>query len=189
MSTRSQVHAFFLSVIAFSLLIRSIISRAGSKNTLELIQWSVSMLKLWYNNFGQPRPQGAFPWLWSRRPTSKAREKRPGDEVEFWQDSFLWQSRDSDVALVSTKGECGRHLIQGRDTGQVSYIIAQQKEMHSLGLSYTIMGYTTIFFRRLSNFKMKLTSWVGLDIGELCVFMEVNKRETSFICFWISCLG
>ena len=25
----------------------------------------------------QPRPQGAFP-----RPTSKAREKRPGDEVE-----------------------------------------------------------------------------------------------------------
>ena len=25
----------------------------------------------------QPRPQGAFPW-----PTSKAREKRPGDEVE-----------------------------------------------------------------------------------------------------------
>ena len=26
----------------------------------------------------QPRPQGAFPWLWGR----KAREKRPGDEVE-----------------------------------------------------------------------------------------------------------
>ena len=25
----------------------------------------------------QPRPQGAFPW-----PTSKAREKRPGEEVE-----------------------------------------------------------------------------------------------------------
>ena len=29
----------------------------------------------------QPRPQGAFHWLFSRR-TSKAREKRPGDEVE-----------------------------------------------------------------------------------------------------------
>ena len=27
----------------------------------------------------QPRPQGAFPWLW--RWDSKAREKRPGDEV------------------------------------------------------------------------------------------------------------
>ena len=27
----------------------------------------------------QPRPQGAFPWLWGRGP--KAREKRPGDEV------------------------------------------------------------------------------------------------------------
>ena len=25
----------------------------------------------------QPRPQGAFPWLWG----PKAREKRPGDEV------------------------------------------------------------------------------------------------------------
>ena len=31
----------------------------------------------------QPRPQSAFPWLWSWcRPTSKARENRPGDEVE-----------------------------------------------------------------------------------------------------------
>ena len=32
----------------------------------------------------QPRPQGAFPWLWGRgfsRPVPKAREKRPGDEV------------------------------------------------------------------------------------------------------------
>ena len=28
----------------------------------------------------QPRPQGAFPWL--SRPAPKAREKRPGDEVE-----------------------------------------------------------------------------------------------------------
>ena len=27
----------------------------------------------------QPRPQGAFPWL--PHPASKAREKRPGDEV------------------------------------------------------------------------------------------------------------
>ena len=27
----------------------------------------------------QPRPQGAFPWLW--RPAPKAREKRHGDEV------------------------------------------------------------------------------------------------------------
>ena len=34
-----------------------------------------------FRNFAdvcQPRPQGAFPWL---LPTSKAREKRPGDEV------------------------------------------------------------------------------------------------------------
>ena len=30
--------------------------------------------------FVQPRPQGAFPWLWGR-PAPKAREKRPGDEV------------------------------------------------------------------------------------------------------------
>ena len=32
----------------------------------------------------QPRPQGAFPWLWRfppPTPTSKAGEKRPGDEV------------------------------------------------------------------------------------------------------------
>ena len=29
----------------------------------------------------QPRPQGAFPWLWGRGPAPKAREKRPGDEV------------------------------------------------------------------------------------------------------------
>ena len=28
----------------------------------------------------QPRPQGAFLWLWGRGP--KAREKRPGDEVD-----------------------------------------------------------------------------------------------------------
>ena len=34
-----------------------------------------------YTIFRQPRPQGAFPWRW--RPTSKAREKRPGDEVVF----------------------------------------------------------------------------------------------------------
>ena len=31
--------------------------------------------------FQQPRPQGAFPWL--SRPASKAREKRPGNEVDF----------------------------------------------------------------------------------------------------------
>ena len=30
----------------------------------------------------QPRPQGAFPWLWRWGPTSNAREQRPGDEVE-----------------------------------------------------------------------------------------------------------
>ena len=31
----------------------------------------------------QPRPRGAFPWLWRWcRPTSKAKDKRPGDEVE-----------------------------------------------------------------------------------------------------------
>ena len=30
----------------------------------------------------QPRPQGAFPWLWGRGPAPKAREKCPGDEVE-----------------------------------------------------------------------------------------------------------
>ena len=31
-----------------------------------------------YKQYGiQPRPQGTFPW----RPTSKAREKHPGDEV------------------------------------------------------------------------------------------------------------
>ena len=77
-------------------------------------------------------------------------------------------SRDSYVGLVSTKGEGRRQLVrsswdtQGRDIGELSYIIAQQgssKEMHSLGLSCTIiMGYTTMSFRRLSNFKMKLTS-------------------------------
>ena len=33
-------------------------------------------------HFPQPRPQGAFPWLWGR-PAPKAREKRPGDEVAF----------------------------------------------------------------------------------------------------------
>ena len=32
-----------------------------------------------YQSF-QPRPQGAFPWLWGRG-APKAREKRPGDEV------------------------------------------------------------------------------------------------------------
>ena len=34
----------------------------------------------------QPRPQGAFPWLWrwgGKSPTSKAREKRLGDEVDY----------------------------------------------------------------------------------------------------------
>ena len=135
----------------------------------------------------------------------KAREKPPGDDVEFWKDFFLWQSSDCYVTLVSTKGERtsldanGRHLIRsswdshGRDIGQLSYIIAQQgssKESSLYGFSYIIMGYTTtISFRRLNNFKMKFTNWVGLDIRELCVFMEVNKRETSFICFWISWLG
>ena len=29
----------------------------------------------------QPRPQGAFPWLWRWGPTSKAREKHPENEV------------------------------------------------------------------------------------------------------------
>ena len=71
------------------------------------------------------------------------------------------------MALVSTKGECGRQLIrsswdsQSRDMGQLSYIIAEQgssKEMHSLGLSYSIMGYTTISFRGSSNLKMNLSS-------------------------------
>ena len=35
----------------------------------------------------QPRPQGAFPWLWKwDGPTFKARENRPGDEVAIWVD-------------------------------------------------------------------------------------------------------
>ena len=34
--------------------------------------------------FVQPRPQGAVPWHWRWVPTSKAREKRPGDEVAVW---------------------------------------------------------------------------------------------------------
>ena len=33
----------------------------------------------WTANLPQPRPQGAFAWLWGRGP--KATEKRPGDEV------------------------------------------------------------------------------------------------------------
>ena len=37
----------------------------------------------WFLNVLQPRPQGAFPWLWRWGPTSKAREERPGDEVEM----------------------------------------------------------------------------------------------------------
>ena len=37
-------------------------------------------LKLCYG-LSQPRPQGAFPWLWVVPVAHKAREKRPGDEV------------------------------------------------------------------------------------------------------------
>ena len=88
------------------------------------------------------------------------------DTLLIWKDFFLRPSRDSYVplVLVSTKGECERHLIrsswdsQSRDIGQLSYIIAQQGLLYSLGLFYTIMGYTTISSRRFSNFKMKLTS-------------------------------
>ena len=36
--------------------------------------------KLSHDIIIQPRPQGAFLWLWGRGP--KAREKRPGDEVD-----------------------------------------------------------------------------------------------------------
>ena len=36
-------------------------------------------------SMGQPRPQGAFPWLLALGAGREAREKRPGDEVEYGQ--------------------------------------------------------------------------------------------------------
>ena len=44
---------------------------------------NVGQLKKINDTYSQPRPQGAFPWLSLGEvgcPTSKAREKRPGDE-------------------------------------------------------------------------------------------------------------
>ena len=115
-------------------------------------------------------PRALFPGFAVGAPPPKPEKSTLGTRLNFGKIS----SCDSHVTLTwywfLRKGECGRHLIhsswdsQGRDIGQLSYIIAQQgssKEMQSLGLSYTIMGYTTISFRRLGNLKIKLTSWEG----------------------------
>ena len=57
----------------------------------------------------QPRPQGAFPWLWGRGPAPKAREKRPGDEVVKNRNSVLKQGRKiSDICLKQGQGMRGR---------------------------------------------------------------------------------
>ena len=76
----------------------------------------------------QPRPQGAFPWLWT---TSKGREKRPGDEVgpfpvtipeTLAQDTFLlelsscFSLRTSRLEVVGERenGRArGRHALGG----------------------------------------------------------------------------
>ena len=76
--------------------------------------------------------------------------------------TWHWLLRKANADVTWYAGSCWDS--RSRDIGQLSYIMAREgssKEMHSLGLSYSIMGYTTISFRRLSNFKMKLTSWVG----------------------------
>ena len=102
----------------------------------------------------------------------KAREKPPGDDVEFWKDFFLWQSSDCYVTLVSTKRECGRHLIRsswdshGRDIGQLSYIIAQQgssQEMLSLWLQLYNNGvYYNYFFQEVKQLQNEIykLSWL-----------------------------
>ena len=68
----------------------------------------------------QPRPQGAFPWP----PTSKAREKRPGDEVvscvrpynvsnsprsNFIPNSYNTLPMLSFLALIKTSQSAGLH--------------------------------------------------------------------------------
>ena len=68
----------------------------------------------------QPRPRGAFPWLWT---TSKAREKRPGDVVgpssvtipeTIAQDSFLLELSSCFQALGSSGRK--RERARARET-------------------------------------------------------------------------
>ena len=41
-------------------------------------------------SFVQPRPQGAFPWLWRW-----GKEKRPGHEVEFCTQRDFWDNENT----------------------------------------------------------------------------------------------
>ena len=107
-------------------------------------------------------PRALFPGFGVGAPPPKPEKSALGTRLNFGKifscDSHVtltwhWFLRRAKVDVTCDSQE--------RDIGQLSYIIAQQgssKEMHFIGLSCTIiMEYTTISFRRLSNFKMKLT--------------------------------
>ena len=73
------------------------------------------------------------------------------------------------MTLVSTKGECGRHLIrsswdsQSKDIGQWSYIIAQQgssKEMHRAFLYNNRVYY--YFFQEVKQLQNEIDKLSGL---------------------------
>ena len=95
---------------------------------------------------GQPRPQGAFTWLWGRGgksppppPPPKAREKRPGDEVGFPGYLFFENTRKNlklNLVLVfflvlESKGlYCdGKLLIQRKDLIEIKDFV--KNEVHT----------------------------------------------------------
>ena len=70
------------------------------------------------------------------------------------------------MALIFKKGECGRHFVaqflgltkQGYRTVELYKSPARIIKRNALSRAFLYNnGYTTISFRRLSNFKMKLT--------------------------------
>ena len=67
-------------------------ARTGLASLLDNTSATQAKFRSGHEVLSQPRPQGAFPWLWGRggkrRPAPKAREKRPGDEVGVIRGAF-----------------------------------------------------------------------------------------------------
>ena len=64
-------------------------------------EWKQRKSNIFWCTGHQPRPQGPFAWLWMWGPTSKAREKRPGDEVD---QTRKWQTASYQIFTVGLGG-------------------------------------------------------------------------------------
>ena len=121
-------------------------------------------------NLIQPRPQGAFPWLWGRH-APKAREKRPGDEVEpcrdsqrryllahpdFCWDNLIWEAvivREIEGLLIRVKKK--KHA-KNRQTPWENLFASDQQNIsnsdsHRGKTNVIIMSVSSVKIIRISN--------------------------------------